>query len=254
MDQILQMWDGHNWGVQATVQTIIYMMIASMYKYIFTTCIHISLCIYSLKLCLCMFQYFLNFASTLPFFFPVVTNIHKKFILVTLLKVAFLVVFCPFLCIMTFLFFYFLRTVQYFHIGICTDVLGITTMITSVQRSFCSMSLSVGSHVGLFSTNLRHFYFLFWELNCAKPFEDILCSYSSLCSDSHQTKKICFPFLGSFRTVLGMFLFSWEVLNFFQAFCFGNFYYDKKIRASYYLRWTILSFFWFTLRHSSYFK
>ena len=137
------------------------MMIASMYKYIFTTCIHISLCIYSLKLCLCMFQYFLNFASTLPFFFPVVTNIHKKFILVTLLKVAFLVVFCPFLCIMTFLFFYFLRTVQYFHIGICTDVLGITTMITSVQRSFCSMSLSVGSHVGLFSTNLRHFYFLF---------------------------------------------------------------------------------------------
>ena len=45
---------------------------------------------------------------------------------------------------------YFLRAIQLFHIKHFTDILGITLRVTSPKRSFCSSSLSAGSHFEVF--------------------------------------------------------------------------------------------------------
>ena len=43
-----------------------------------------------------------------------------------------------------------LRAIQLFHIKHFTDILGVTLRVTSPKRSFCSSSLSAGSHFEVF--------------------------------------------------------------------------------------------------------
>ena len=58
---------------------------------------------------------------------------------------------------------YFLKTIQLFHIKLFTDILGITLKVTSTNRSFCSISLSAGSHFEVFwGTHFGAWFFISW--------------------------------------------------------------------------------------------
>ena len=81
------------------------------------------------------------------------------FTLVTLPKGAVRV----FLHIYTYCYFFmllfFLRTIQLLHINVFTDAVGITMRVTSLKKSFCSISPSTGSHFEVFCGS-------FWVCSC----------------------------------------------------------------------------------------
>ena len=82
-----------------------------------------------------------------------------------------------------FMFLYFLRTMQYFIMKFCTDVLGSTLMVTSPKKYV--LFSSAGGHFGVFLGPFQHIMFLCF----LRTIQYFIMKFCRCYSDGHYTNK-----------------------------------------------------------------
>ena len=118
------------------------------------------------------------------------------------------------------MFVYFLKTVQYFHMKVFTDVLSITLMVTTLKLSNHIIYLSAWCHFGVFCT--RCFGACSYLLRTIQHFfHEILYSCFQYCSNSHYNNKnfnIISPCRGDHFRCMFLYVLG-TIENFLMIFC-----------------------------------